>query len=63
MDRDVAMQINSKISEINASLALIATGAAQPVENRNSIESERSAPEEDPEEPEAPEEPETRTKK
>lgn len=58
MDRDVAMQLKSKLTNINTVLQLIATGVANTDENSRSIPAgdQRSLPESDPEEPEDPEE-------
>lgn len=58
MDRDVAMSLKSKLTNINTVLHLIATGVANTDENNRSISAgdQRSLPESDMEEPEAPEE-------
>ena len=67
MDRDVALQIVTKITAINTALQSIVTGTTPASANRSAPapeEQQRTAPEADPEEPGAPvEEPETRTKK
>lgn len=65
MDRDIALQIVEKITNINTSLQSIVTGTTPAADNRSAslaADQQRSIP--DPEEPEAPaEEPDTRTKK
>ena len=70
MDRDVALNLNTKLSAINTALQNIVNGIVNSAEISRSVPSgdQRSAPAEDlveePEEPEAPaEDPETRTKK
>ncbi len=65
MDRDVALQITTKLNAVKTALQSIATNTTPTAASRSvPEENQRSAPAEDPEEPEAPaEEPETRTKK
>lgn len=69
MDRDVAIQLNEKVTAISDTLELISHGVANDVSSR-SVELTKTKTEEnpevpeEPEEPEAPvEEPETRTNK
>ena len=65
MDRDVAIQLNEKVTAISDTLELISHGVANDVSSRR-VELTKAVTEENPEESEeleAPEEPETRTKK
>ena len=73
MDRDIALQINTKLNAVKTALQSIATNTTPTAANNRSIspdpeEQQRIAPAEEPEEPEAPEEepesvPETTTRK
>lgn len=68
MDRDVAISMNTALTNIKNILNTLATNTTPTAADNRSAslaaDQQRSIPEADPEEPEAPaEEPETRTKK